>query len=280
VYGPFNRTPYGDGSRVSAEGTAVSEVDQEGQLGQGLAGRRALVPGAGSGIGLACARALATAGARVMIGDVNAEAAERAAREVGGEHWVIDLADTHALDGLTLDVDILINNAGFQHVAPIEEFPPDTFRAMLRVMLEAPFLLVRAALPHMYEQGFGRVINISSVHGLRASPYKSAYVTAKHGLEGLSKVVALEGGGRGVTSNCVNPGYVRTPLVEKQIADQAAVHGISEDEVVERIMLTQPAIKRLVDPSEVADLVVWLAGPTAGFVNGASYLMDGGWTAR
>jgi 3-hydroxybutyrate dehydrogenase len=175
---------------------------------------------------------------------------------------------------------VLVNNAGVQHVAPIEEFPPDRFRTMLVLMLETPFLLVRAALPHMYRQGFGRIVNISSVHGLRASPYKSAYVAAKHGLEGLSKVTALEGGPRGVTSNCVNPSYVRTPLVEKQIADQARVHGLAEDEVVEQVMLTESAIKRLIEPDEVADLVAWLAGQGAGYVNGASMTIDGGWTAR
>ena len=181
---------------------------------------------------------------------------------------------------MSLDCDVLVNNAGFQHVAPIEEFPPERFRTMLALMLEAPFLLVRAALPHMYRQGFGRIVNVSSVHGLRASPYKSAYVAAKHGLEGLSKVTALEGGPHGVTSNCVNPGYVRTPLVEKQIADQARIHGLAEDEVVEQVMLTESAIKRLIEPDEVADLVAWLAGQTAGYVNGASMSIDGGWTAR
>jgi 3-hydroxybutyrate dehydrogenase len=147
-------------------------------------------------------------------------------------------------------------------------------------MLEAPFLLIRAALPQMYERHFGRIINISSVHGLRASPFKVAYVAAKHGLEGVSKVTALEGGPHGVTSNCVNPGYVRTPLVERQIADQAAAHGIPESEVVSRIMLTESVIKRLVEPHEVASLVAWLASPDAAMVTGASYTMDGGWSAR
>ena len=132
----------------------------------------------------------------------------------------------------------------------------------------------------MYSRGWGRVINISSAHGLRASPFKSAYVTAKHGLEGLSKVTALEGAEHGVTSNCINPSYVRTPLVEKQIADQAKVHGIPENEVVERIMLTETAIKRLVEADEVASLAGWLASDKSGMVTGASYTMDGGWTAR
>ena len=147
-------------------------------------------------------------------------------------------------------------------------------------MLVAPFQLTRAVLPGMYDRGWGRVVHISSVHGLRASAFKSAYVAAKHGLEGLSKTIALEGGGRGVTSNCVNPSYVRTPLVEHQIADQARIHGIPESEVVERIMLTEVAVKRLVEPSDVADLVLWLTGDTASMVTGSSYTIDGGWSAK
>lgn len=239
-----------------------------------LTGRRALITGGASGIGAACARAFARAGATVTIADLNQDAAAELAAELGGESWVVDLSDTAALHDVTLDCEILINNAGLQHVAPIEEFDPERFAFMLRVMLEAPFLLIRAALPHMYEQGFGRVINLSSVHGLRASAYKSAYVAAKHGLEGLSKVTALEGGPHGVTSNCINPTYVRTPLV------QAKLHGIREDQVVTDVMLTESAIKRLVEPAEVASLALWLAGPDAGMVTGASHTMDGGWSAR
>lgn len=245
-----------------------------------LSGRRALVTGGASGIGAACAKAFATAGAYVIVADLNGEAAEATAKVLGGEAWQVDLSDTAALADLTLDIDILVNNAGIQHVAPIEEFDPATFSLILRLMLESPFLLIRAALPKMYERGYGRVINLSSAHGLRASAFKSAYVTAKHGLEGLSKVTALEGGPHGVTSNCINPSYVRTPLVEKQITDQARIHGIPESEVVEKIMLAEIAIKRLVEPEEVADLALWLAGDTAGMVTGASYTMDGGWTAR
>lgn len=245
-----------------------------------LTGRRAVVTGGASGIGAACARALAERGARVIIADLDGAAADRMADELSGEAWTVDLGDTAALEGLRLDVDILVNNAGIQTVAPIEEFDPARFRLMLDLMLVAPFLLIRAALPAMYERGWGRIVNISSVHGIRASAYKSAYVTAKHGLEGLSKVTALEGAAHGVTSNCVDPGYVRTPLVEKQIADQARVHGIPEAEVVERIMLTEQAIKRLLDPDEVADLVAWLCGPTAGMATGASWVLDGGWSAR
>jgi 3-hydroxybutyrate dehydrogenase len=151
---------------------------------------------------------------------------------------------------------------------------------MIDLMVTAPFLLTRAVLPGMYERGWGRVVNISSVHGIRASAFKSAYVTAKHALEGLSKVTALEGAEHGVTSNCINPGYVRTPLVETQIADQARAHGIPESEVVEKVMLVESAIKRLLEPDEVADLALWLCGATSTSVTGSSYVMDGGWSAR
>jgi 3-hydroxybutyrate dehydrogenase len=250
-----------------------------------LEGRRALVTGGASGIGEAAVRALADLGAHVVVADVAADDAARVASEVGGTSWAVDLLDTAALTDNALserlgDIDILVNNAGIQRVAPIEDFSPDDFRRILRLMLEVPFLLVRAALPGMYARGFGRIVNVSSVHGLRASPFKAAYVSAKHGLEGLSKVTALEGGPHGVTSNCVSPGYVRTALVERQIADQAAAHGIAEDEVLSGIMLTESAIKRLVEPREVASLIGWLASPDAAMVTGASYTMDGGWSAR
>ncbi|WP_292786592.1 MULTISPECIES: 3-hydroxybutyrate dehydrogenase [unclassified Microbacterium] len=245
-----------------------------------LHGRRALVTGGASGIGAACARAFAQAGARVTVADIDGDAGEALADEIGGEAWQIDLTDRDALAALRLDTDILVNNAGVQHVSPIDDFDPAQFSLLLQLMLEAPFLLTRAALPAMYERGFGRIINMSSVHGLRASPFKAAYVAAKHGLEGLSKVTALEGAAYGVTSNCINPGYVRTPLVERQIADQARVHGIPENEVLEKVLLTEAAIKRLVEPEEVAGLAVWLAADAAGMVTGASYTMDGGWSAR
>jgi 3-hydroxybutyrate dehydrogenase len=245
-----------------------------------LAGRAALVTGGASGIGAACARELAARGATVTVADLDDIGAKALAEEIGGKPWAVDLSDVTALEDLRLETDILVNNAGVQHVSPILEFPPERFRFMLALMVEAPFLLIRAALPHMYAQRFGRIVNISSVHGLRASEFKSAYVTAKHALEGLSKVTALEGGPHEVTSNCVDPGYVRTALVTKQIADQARTHGIPEDEVVEKILLKESAIKRLVEPDEVASLVCWLASPAAGMVTGASYTMDGGWSAR
>jgi 3-hydroxybutyrate dehydrogenase len=246
---------------------------------QFLDGRRALVTGGASGIGRACAVRLAAAGAAVVVADRDADAAQAVAAEVGGTAVTVDLSDLDAVDALDLDVDVLVNNAGLQHVAPLHEFPVDRFSLILRLMLETPFRLVRGALPHMYEQGWGRVVNISSVHGLRASPYKSAYVTAKHGLEGLSKVIALEGAPHGVTSNCVNPAYVRTPLVEGQIADQARTHGIPEDQVVEQVMLAPAAVKRLIEPAEVAEAVAYLCSPMAASMTGSSLVMDGGWSA-
>ena len=248
--------------------------------GVNLTGHGALVTGAASGIGRACAERLARAGAAVTVLDLNGDAARKVAEEIGGEPMQVDLSDLEALDSLEIEADIVVNNAGIQYIAPLEEFPPERFSLILRIMLEAPFRLVRKALPGMYEKGLGRVINISSVHGLRASPFKAAYVSAKHGLEGLSKVIALEGGPKGVTSNCINPAFVRTPLLEGQIADQARAHGISENEVIERIILEAPAIKRLIEPTEVAELCAFLCGPEASYINGASLTMDGGWTAR
>ncbi|WP_330177095.1 3-hydroxybutyrate dehydrogenase [Streptomyces sp. NBC_01498] len=245
-----------------------------------LRGRTALVTGGGSGIGRACAEALADAGALVHIVDRDADGAASAAAATGGVSHTADLAEADAIGRLPADVDILVNNAGLQHVAAIEDFPPDRFELIQKVMLTAPFLLMRHCLPHMYAGGWGRIVNISSMHGLRASPFKSAYVAAKHGLEGLSKVAALEGAPHGVTSNCVNPGYVRTPLVEGQIAAQAAAHRIPPDEVVSDVLLDRSAIKRLIEPAEVAAVCLWLCGPDTGYITGSSLPVDGGWGAR
>ncbi|GAB2900039.1 3-hydroxybutyrate dehydrogenase [Streptomyces mayteni] len=245
-----------------------------------LAGRTALVTGAASGIGRACAVALAGAGAHVLVVDRAAEAARATAEEIGGTAFVLDLSEPDAVDTLPDDADVVVNNAGLQHVAPLHEFPTDRFALIQRVMVEAPFRILRRTLPHMYAQGWGRIVNISSVHGVRASPYKAAYVTAKHALEGLSKVAAIEGAPHGVTSNCVSPAFVRTPLAEDQIADQARAHGMAADDVVRRVMLERPAIKRLIEPAEVAGTVLWLCGPHTGYLTGASIPLDGGWTAH
>jgi 3-hydroxybutyrate dehydrogenase len=246
-----------------------------------LAGRTALVTGAASGIGAALVRRMQRDGADVLAVDRDEAALKSLADDLPGVRPVhCDLADLDAVDALPADVDVLVNNAGLQHVAPIPEFDPERFSLILRVMLEAPFRLVRRALPHMYHRGWGRVINVSSAHGLRASPFKAAYVSAKHGLEGLSKVIALEGAEHGVTSNCLNPGYVRTALVERQIADQARTHGIDEDTVIDQIMLAPVAVKRLVEPDEVAELAAVLYGPASSSITGSSLSVDGGWTAR
>lgn len=245
-----------------------------------LTGRTALVTGGASGIGAACAAELADRGARVTVADVDGAGARIVADRIGGYSWQIDLLDVASLEDLNLEFDVLVNNAGIQTVESIVNFSPHKFRTMMTLMVEAPFLLVRAALPYMFERGLGRVVNISSVHGICASPYKSAYVTAKHALEGFSKVAALEGAEHGVTSNCVNPGYVRTPLVDKQIADQARAHSIPEDQVVRQVLLADAAIKKLVEPREVAGLVGWLSSDAARMVTGASYTMDGGWSAH
>ncbi|TCO45502.1 3-hydroxybutyrate dehydrogenase [Kribbella antiqua] len=239
--------------------------------------RRALVTGAASGIGAACAQRLAADGVQVVAVDYDAAGLE--ALE-GVETVVADLADLERLEDLPKDVDILVNNAGVQQVAPLEQFPPERFSYIVRLMLESPFRLIRQTLPHMYGAGWGRVVNISSVHGLRASPFKAAYVAAKHGLEGLSKVVALEGAPHGVTSNCVNPAYVRTPLVTAQLADQAATHGLSESEVLDKVLLEPVAVKRLIEPAEVAELVAVLCGPASASITGSSFVLDGGWTAH
>ncbi|WP_344567844.1 3-hydroxybutyrate dehydrogenase [Streptomyces axinellae] len=257
-----------------------------------LTGRTALVTGAASGIGRACALRLVAAGAAVRVVDRDAaglaalceEAAPlRSRARTAMEQHSVDLTTPDGLaraERAAAGVDILVNAAGTQLVCSVHEFPADAFGAMLTLMLEAPFRTTRGALPGMYERGWGRVVHISSVHGLRASAYKSAYVAAKHGLEGLSKTTALEAAPYGVTSNCVSPAYVRTPLVERQIADQARAHGIPPERVVAEILLADSALKRLLEPDEVAEAVAYLCTPEAAFLTGVSLPLDGGWTAH
>ncbi len=244
-----------------------------------LSGRRALVTGAASGIGAAVAARLAAEGAEVHLLDRDGEGVAKVAAQVHGTPHEVDLTDAAAIDAIDLEVDVLVNNAGVQHVAPVHELELEQFRLIHRLMLEAPFLLARRLLPGMYDRGWGRLVHVSSVHGHRASPYKAAYVSAKHGLEGLSKVIALEAAETGVTSNTVCPGYVRTPLVEGQLADQARTHGVDEDEVLDSVLLARTPVKRLVEPEEVAEVVAFLCGPASTSVTGSSFILDGGWTA-
>ncbi|MFN8620744.1 MAG: 3-hydroxybutyrate dehydrogenase [Chloroflexota bacterium] len=254
-----------------------------------LDGQVAIVTGAASGIGRAIAIDLAHAGARVALADVSADAATALAAELPNGTWAVptdvsDPAACAALVAATLErtgrLDILVNDAGLQHVSPLHEFPVERFEHLLRVLLLGPAMLIRAALPAMHAARYGRIVNIGSINSHIAHPNKSAYVAAKHGLLGLTKAVALEAGPYGITVNCVCPAFVRTPLVERQIGDLARTEGIPEDEVPARIMLTPSAIRRLIEPEEVAAYVRFLCSPAAASVTGTSQLIDGGWTAR
>ena len=253
-----------------------------------LDGKAALVTGAASGIGLAIAQALAAEGARVTLADLDVERGQAEATELAGARFVAaDLTQLGAcrqlVEGTVAasgSLDILVNNAGVQHVSSIPDFPEAKWRQMLELMLTAPFLLTQAALPGMYARGWGRIINLGSVHSLRASAFKSAYVTAKHGLLGLTRVTALEGAEHGVTCNCLCPSYVRTALVEKQISDQARVHNIPESEVVEKIMVAEAPIHRLLEPSEVGAYAAFLCSDAASGVTGSAITIDCGWTAH
>lgn len=251
-----------------------------------LTNRVALVTGAGSGLGRAIAEALAREGATVLVNDLRPEA-RAVAETIGGIFVQGDLSEREAVRVLAARalahggrVDILVNNAGFQHIDSIEDFPEDTWAQMLQVMLTAPFQLMKYLLPGMREAGWGRVINIASIHGMVASPFKSAYISAKHGLLGLTKTAALETGAAGITVNAICPAYVRTPLVERQIADQARTRGISPDAVVSQVMLEPAAIKRLIEPGEVAALALFLASDQASAITGSSFTIDLGWTAH
>ena len=247
----------------------------------------AIVTGGASGIGFAAAKALSEENFTVVIADLALEPGLLAAERLDCDFVQVDLSST--ADNLKLiestvrlhgSVDVLINNAGFQHVCQLDNFPEETWQRMLAVMLTSPFLLTKHAWPYMKKNGWGRVINIASVHGMIASPYKSAYVSAKHGLLGLTKTAALEGGECGITVNAICPAYVRTPLVDKQIAAQAIANDMSEEDVINKVMLKNAAIKRLIEPEEVGAFVVYLASDIARSFTGASLALDLGWTAQ
>lgn len=247
----------------------------------------AIVTGGASGIGLACAERLSADGMKVVIADMNEKAGAEHAKRLNGVFIPGDLSKREGCRQLvekTLaslgTVHVLINNAGYQHVSPIEDFPEDQWDRMIALMLTAPFLLTRYCWPAMKKQKWGRVVNIGSIHSLVASPFKIAYTSAKHGLLGLAKTAALEGGESGITVNTICPAYVRTPLVDNQIADQAKANKMSPEEVIEKIMLAPAAIKRLLEPAEVAAFVAYLCSDAAGTITGSALTMDLGWTAR
>ena len=245
-----------------------------------LEGRAALVTGASGGIGRAIAERLVHEGMRVLSVDLEAGASP-------DESFSTDLTTREGNLGAVeaaLErfgrLDAVIPNAGFQHVSPVAEFPEDRWDALIAVLLTSPFLLARYAWSALTEAPEGRYVAVASVHGLVASPYKAGYVSAKHGVMGLVKTLALEGAAVGITASAVCPAFVRTPLVEKQIADQARAHGISEDRVLEEVILAPHAVKKLVEPEEVADVVAFLLGPGGRSFTGAPVVLDQGWTAR
>ena len=249
-----------------------------------LSGRRALVTGSTSGIGLAIARALRAEGAEVVLNGFG-EAGEVAAlcEELGARHVGADLTSAAGVEQLMAEagaVDILVNNAGMQHVAPVEDFPPEKWDAILALNLSAAFHTARLAVPHMKARGWGRIIATASAHSKAASPFKAAYVAAKHGIDGLTKVLALELAEHGITANCISPGYVWTPLVENQIPDTMKARGLTREQVINDVLLAKQPTKRFVQPEEIGALAVFLCREEAGNVTGANWSVDGGWTAE
>ena len=253
-----------------------------------LEGKTALVTGSTSGIGLAIARAFADAGAKVMLnGFGDPDEIARLCDELGALHDGADLGKVGQVERMfarcTAEIgspDILVNNAGIQFVSPVAEFPPEKWDAIIAINLTAVFHTTRLALPGMRAKNWGRIINTASAHSLVASPNKSAYVAAKHGVAGFTKTVALETAKDGITVNCISPGYVWTTLVENQIPDTMKARGLTRDQVINDVLLAAQPTKRFVTPEEVAGLALYLSGDSAGSITGANLSMDGGWTAQ
>ena len=249
-----------------------------------LAGKRALITGSTSGIGLAIARALRAEGADVVLtGFGEAAAIAALCEELGAIHVAGDLSQRSGVEAVMAGagvVDILINNAGMQHVAPVEEFPVEKWDQIIALNLTAAFDACRLAVPHMKAAGWGRIINVASAHSLTASPYKSAYVSAKHGLAGLTKTLALELATAGVTANCISPGYVWTPLVENQIPDTMKARNMTREQVIQDVMLVRQPTKSFVQPSDIGEMAVFLCRDAAANITGTNISMDGGWTAE
>jgi len=250
-----------------------------------LTGKRALVTGSTSGIGLAIARSLHGEGAEVILNGFGDEGEITTLREElgGAAHFGTDLTDVAAVEAMMAEagpVDILVNNAGVQHVAPVEDFPVDKWNLIIALNMTAAFHTARLAVPAMKEKGWGRIINTASAHSKVASPFKSAYNTAKHGLDGFTKTIALELAEHGITANCISPGYVWTPLVENQIPDTMKARGMTREEVMNDVLLVKQATKKFVQPEEIGALAVFLCRDEAQNVNGANWSVDGGWTAE
>ena len=247
---------------------------------QSLQGKSVLITGAGSGIGKACVEAFAESGAHVIAVDINLDSLSELKKSHKIEIVEADLTNPEKAFPNQLEIDILINNAGIQHISSIENFSMEKADKMLALMLRTPFYLIQKSLPTMYQRKWGRIIGLSSIHGHVASPFKSVYVMAKHGMEGSHKTLALEAGVQGVTANTIAPAYVRTNLVEQQINDQALANNLRPDQVVNEIMLAPAAIKRLIEPEEIASMALYLCGPNSNSISGSSFVIDNGWTAR